>query len=69
MIHNDVQLGKPAIPYSATTSAIEGSVATEGMVAYSTDDNKLGWYDGSTWIWIVVTSSGSTILASNLLGA
>lgn len=52
MKKGDVQLAKPQILYKGTTAAIEALTGVvEGAIAYSTDDNLLGTYDGATWNW------------------
>lgn len=48
----DQQLGTPQALYKGTQSAIEALTGVpEGAVAYATDLNLLGTYDGSTWTW------------------
>ena len=49
---NDAQLGKPQILYKDTKSNIESLVGVaEGAVAFATDTNVMGSYDGSAWTW------------------
>ena len=48
----DKQVGKPEILYKDTKSNIESlSGLEEGAVAYATDTNEHGTYDGSSWTW------------------
>jgi hypothetical protein len=51
MIHNDRVYGKPLIPYSDTQANIEALTVAEGSVAYATDINKHGYYNGTSWVW------------------
>lgn len=39
--------------YAATKATVEGDadLQTEGQIAYATDTNELGSYDGATWQW------------------
>ena len=58
----DKQLGKPEILYKNTKAAIEAlTVGIEvGAIAYATDTNKLGRYNGSTWEWSRRIASANT---------
>lgn len=48
----DQQLGTPQAIYKGTQAAIEALTGVpEGAVAYATDLNQLGSYDGATWTW------------------
>jgi len=52
MRKGDAQLGLPQALYKGTKAAIEALTGVpEGAVAYATDDNEFGSYDGSTWTW------------------
>jgi hypothetical protein len=52
MKKGDVQLARPQVLYKGTTAAIEALTGiAEGAIAYSTDDNLLGTYNGTTWDW------------------
>lgn len=52
MRHNDAQLGKPEILFKDTQANIEAfSGLAEGSFAYATDIDKIGYFDGSNWIW------------------
>lgn len=49
---NDAQLGKPLVLYVDTKTNIEALTGlAEGSVAYATDTDEFGSYDGSTWTW------------------
>ena len=55
MRQDDRQLGKPLRAYRGTTAAIEGlalGADDEGCIAYSTDDDLIGTFDGAAWTWI-----------------
>lgn len=59
MRQGDLQKGFPATLYTDITANIEGLTGVpEGSIAYSTDDNKFGSYDGAAWTWL---SSGVAI--------
>jgi hypothetical protein len=48
----DIQIGKPSVLYKGTEAVIEALTGiVEGAIAYATDTDKLGIYDGSTWTW------------------
>jgi hypothetical protein len=52
MIHDDKVIGFPQVPYKNTTANIEALTGVgEGAMAYSTDDNVFGTYNGATWDW------------------
>ena len=52
MKHNDRQYGIPFCEYNDTKANIEAITGlSEGCIAYATDTNELGTYDGSTWQW------------------
>jgi len=51
MRHNDAQLGIPETIYKGTKAAVEALTATEGMIAYATDTNEFGSYNGAAWDW------------------
>ena len=52
MQKNDQQLGKPQVLYKDTQTNIESlSGIVEGAVAYATDLNQQGTYNGATWDW------------------
>jgi hypothetical protein len=59
MIHNDKILGKPLVQYLDLRSNIEAITNPEqGMLAYSSDENKLLQYTGS--VWTEVTGTGGS---------
>lgn len=59
MQKGDQQLGTPQVPYKNTQATIEALTGiAEGAIAYATDTDKLGTYDGAAWTWI--TSGGVT---------
>lgn len=48
----DQQLGTPQALYKGTQAAVEALTGVpEGAVAYATDLNQLGTYDGASWTW------------------
>jgi hypothetical protein len=48
----DLQLGTPQALYTGTKTAIEALTGVpEGAIAYATDTNELGTYDGASWTW------------------
>lgn len=52
MKHNDQQLGAPQILYRDTQANIEALAGVaEGAIAYATDTDMLGTYDGAAWTW------------------
>jgi hypothetical protein len=52
MKHNDRQYGKPFCEYNDTKANIEALVGlSEGCIAYATDTDELGTYDGASWTW------------------
>jgi len=52
MIHNDRVYGKPLILYRDTKANIEALTGLgEGSIAYATDTNRFGSFDGSSWAW------------------
>jgi hypothetical protein len=52
MIHNDKQLGKPFVEYTATQAEIEALTGIEaGSTAFATDLEQPGWYSGTAWVW------------------
>ncbi len=52
MRHDGKEIGFPSVPYKNTTAAIEALTGVdEGAMAYSTDDNVFGTYNGATWDW------------------
>ena len=53
MRHGDTQKGSPAVIFSDTQANIEALAGiTEGAVAYATDLDQPGWYDGAAWDWL-----------------
>lgn len=62
MIKNDRVYGVPLVQYKDTKANIEAlSGIGEGAIAYATDSNEFGSYDGTTWTW---GQSGSTAPAT-----
>jgi hypothetical protein len=51
MRHNDQQLGVPETIFKGLKADIEVAYAIPGMVAYATDTGKLGYCNGSEWVW------------------
>ena len=48
----DTQLGTPHVLYRDTKSVIEALTGiSQGAIAYATDTDELGTYDGSAWVW------------------
>lgn len=70
MKRNDSQLGAPGVLYKDTKANIEAlSGVAEGAIAYATDTNEDGTYDGATWTWGRGSGSGGAfqrILDANL---
>jgi hypothetical protein len=49
---NDAQVGSPQILYKGTTAQVESlSGMVEGAIAYATDTDKIGTYNGAAWVW------------------
>jgi hypothetical protein len=49
---DDRQLGMPFIEYKDTKANIEALAGCEqGSIAYATDTDELGTYDGADWNW------------------
>ena len=52
MIHNGKVYGKPLVQFIDTRANIEAMTGLqEGSIAYASDTNQLGSYNGSTWDW------------------
>jgi len=69
MRKGDSQLGTPYVEYPNTKANIEALTGiSEGAIAYATDTNELGSYDGTAWTWgqgsAVVYDTEANILAS-----
>lgn len=58
----DTQLGKPAVLYKNTKANIEALAGiAQGAIAYATDTDELGTYDGvSAWTWGTGGGGGGT---------
>gem|GEM_PF-3763520 len=66
MRKGDAQLGTPDALYKGTKAAIEALTGVpEGAVAYATDTNQLGSYDGSAWTWGQGTPPPATTAAND----
>lgn len=53
---DDQQLGKPARLYQntkANITALSLAAGDEGCMAYATDTDEIGAFDGAAWDWIV----------------
>jgi len=62
MIHDGKVLGLPLVDYSNTKAAVEAlSGCEEGMTAYATDDDQIGYYDGSDWQWFAAPGGSSVV--------
>lgn len=48
---------------SARTTAL-GTALAEGMVSYTTSDNKLAYYDGSSWLTVIQDTNASVATAA-----
>jgi|GEM_PF-5769614 len=67
MIRNDKVKGTPLVQYKDTKANIEAlSGIEEAAIAYATDTNEFGSYDGTTWTW---GQSGSFDLAAAIHAA
>jgi len=56
---DDTQLGRPETIYKDTQANIEALASpVEGMIAYATDTNQLGSYDGAAWTWYSAVPTG-----------
>lgn len=54
---------QPIVNYKSTKSIIEALTGIEeGAMAYATDTNELGTYDGASWVW---GNLGSTSIVTN----
>ena len=52
MRKNDKQLGIPYQEFTGSKASIEAIPGlTEGCVAYASDTNEFGSYNGATWTW------------------
>jgi hypothetical protein len=59
MRYGDEQKGIPFCEYNDTKANIEALVGlSEGCIAYATDTDELGTYDGAAWEWISAVSDG-----------
>lgn len=66
MKDDDRQLGKPIRLYVDTKANIEAlslAAGDEGCVAYATDTDEIGTYNGSAWVWGSLGSAGADISA------
>lgn len=55
MKNNDEQLGIPETLYKDTKANIEALTnVKEGMIAYATNTDAVGTFDGTSWVWIPV---------------
>ena len=61
---NDVQLGAPQVLYKDTKANIQSMTVESGAFAYATDTSQMGYYDGSTWHWYSMPTSGTGIVGS-----
>lgn len=52
MIRSDAQLGTPQVLYKDTKANIEALTIVEAAIAYATDTNQYGSYNGTTWDWL-----------------
>ncbi len=63
MLVNDRQYGRPQVAYADTKANVEALTGQiEGAVAYATDTDQFGTYDGAAWQW------GSAIVNLDDLG-
>lgn len=63
MKHGDIQVGAPMTLYSGTTAEIEAiGSPSEGMIAYSTDDDLIGIYTTAGWVWISTSAGGGHVI-------
>lgn len=66
MIKNDRVYGVPLVQYKDTKANIEAlSGIGEGAIAYATDSNEFGSYDGTTWTWGQGGSTAPATTAAN----
>lgn len=66
MIKNDRVYGIPLCQYKDTKANITAlSGVEEGAIAYATDTNEFGSFDGSTWTWGQSGSTAPTTTAAN----
>lgn len=60
MRKGDIQLVNPNVWLAGTKSSIEALTGLdEGAVAWATDTDEPGWYDGVTWDWGLTAVTGS----------
>lgn len=52
MRDNDKQLVVPYVTLKDTTANIEAGSHESGAIAYATDTDFLGYFDGTDWVWI-----------------
>jgi len=55
--------------YTDTKANIEALSVPEGFIAYASDTNEMGSYNGSTWDWISATSVGSFLDLTDTLSS
>jgi len=60
----DKQLGAPQVLYKDTKANIQSMTVESGAFAYATDTSEMGYYDGSTWHWYSMPTSGTGIVGS-----
>lgn len=67
MIKDDKVYGKPLVQYTGTQSQIEALTGLdEGSIAYATDIDKFGSYNGSVWTWVTVATTRFEILQDSV---
>jgi hypothetical protein len=60
----DKQLGAPQVLYKDTKANIQSMTVESGAFAYATNTSEIGYYDGSTWHWYSMPTSGTGIVGS-----
>jgi len=70
MILDGQVLGRPLISYKDTKTSIESLTGlVEGMSAYATDADQIGYYTGSIWVWLSNTSGSYIPIVHDITGA
>lgn len=58
---NDKQIAKPNVVYKNTKSNIEAMNPVAGSIAFATDTQELGYYNGVSWVWGTESSAGGGV--------
>jgi len=76
MKDNDVQVGKPETVFKGTKAVIEALTGAEGQIAYATDVDAFGVFNGTIWMWLdddagfsILIGDGVNVITTGVKGA